>query len=113
MKLTLKVYLAFVLDSRRKPRAGVLLATDAVAAMSKAVRHCKATYGQGSKVGRIQQIAEADLPLMERTQFLQVLNDFDKVAFVAVELEKLLRKSMELLKQLTAYVQAMQSKLGN
>ena len=113
MNLTLKVYLAFVIDAERRPHAGPLLSTDSVQAMSKAVKHCKARFGRSSRVSRIQLIGEADLPLMERTQLLQVLDDFDKVAFTAVQLDKVMAKSMALLRQLTAYVQSLQSKLGN
>lgn len=111
--MQLHVYLAFVLDSQRKPHAGPLLATDSVHAMSRAIEKCKQTFGPRSKVSRIQHIAEADLPFMQRTEMLQVLNEFEQVAFVAVELDKLARESLKLIQQLTAYVQALQARLEN
>jgi hypothetical protein len=50
---------------------------------------------------------------MQRTEMLQVLNEFEQVAFVAVELDKLARESLKLIQQLTAYVQSLQARLEN
>jgi hypothetical protein len=110
--MKLHIYLAFVKDSNNRPSAGVLLATDAVHAMRRAVDRCKATFGERSRVTKLTHIAEADAPTMERTQLLQVLSEFDQIAFAAVELEKLMQQTLKLMQQLTTYFETLQTKLN-
>jgi hypothetical protein len=111
--MKLHLFLAFILDSHRKPQAGPILATDSVHAMSRAIQKCKAAYGPRSKVSKIVHLAEADMPFMQRTEMLQVLSEFDQVAFAAVELEKLTRQSLKLIQDLQSYVQSLQARLEN
>ena len=111
--MKLHLYLAFVLDSQRRPQAGPILATDSVHAMSRAIAKCKATYGPRSKVSKIVHLAEADIPFMQRTELLQVLSEFDQVAFAAVELEKQVQQSLKLIQDLQSYVQSLQARLEN
>ena len=110
--MKLNIYLAFVVDSQRKPHAGPLLAIDSVHAMQRAIERCKQTFGPQSKVSRIQHIAEADMPFMQRTEMLKVLSEFDQIAFAAVELEKLMQQSINLMQQLTAYCETLKTKLA-
>jgi hypothetical protein len=111
--MKLDCYLAFVVDAQRKPHAGPLLATDRVHAMRKAIERCKAKFGPQSRVTMLKHIGEADIPLMQRTELLKVLNEFEQVAFVAVELDKLTCESLKLIQQVTAYVKTLQTKLEN
>jgi len=111
--MTLYVYLAIVLDARGKPHAAPLLALDRRQAVSKAVTQCKSVFGQGSRVSTITNIAQADFSFMKRTQLLGVVNEFDQVAFVALELERVNREAEKLIEQVTAYAEQLLSKLGD
>ncbi|ADB15145.1 hypothetical protein Psta_0457 [Pirellula staleyi DSM 6068] len=110
--MKLQLYLVFVVDSQRSPHVGMLLATDSVHAMSRAIDRCKSQFGPTARVSRIQRIGEATLEGMQRTQGLQLLDQCDQLAFVAVELHKLSVQQAELLDSLTAHVQTLQSKLN-
>lgn len=118
--MQLKAYSAVVADPQGQWFAAPLLALDRVEAIRKAINRCRERFGAGSKVKQLTYVGVAEFPHdqeygMSKSQLLGILkaaNDVDRVAFAACELARINQQALQLLADLTAYVESLQNRIN-